>query len=201
MIRKLRLLLCLMLLATVLAACTSASNTEQQVTLQVKEEKLFKGDAALLQPHLDIIGGAAKIQVTGKEQVLSTKCEIWEQGKLITSRDPFSTYLEDHATGHISISLKDSVKQPDMFDLCIAFNSKGGYSSINTFVPRFNSEYGYSRNEFQGELKVKQGEEVAIFSLLASEPEKGIRIGENISENAKTADWALVVKVWVSDQQ
>ena len=162
---------------------------------------MFKGDVALLQPHLDLIGGAAKIQVTGKEQVLHTKYEIWEQGKLVTSQNAFSSYLEDRYAGHVSISVKGSTKQPDMFDLCIAFNSKDGYSSSNTFVPRFNSEYSYGRNDFRGELQVGQNEEVAVFGLLAVEGGKGLQSSSDIGEDAKTADWALVVKIWVSEQQ
>lgn len=190
----------LLLVSTLLIGCASTTtDAPKESTINIKPSHLFQGDLERLQPHLGIIGGLVEVDFARANSAIHTKYEIWEKGKLIESHNSFSIPVEEKFSGEVSVSLKTDVEDPAMFEMCTGVYDKKVFGGSNTTpLPRFSKEFSYMTNELHSEIQIPAGQEVAVWGLMAAEPNKPLRTGD-IEETAREADWALVLKIAVKD--
>jgi len=172
---------------------------KNQEFIHIEPSSLFKGDAKVLEPHLNMMGGAVRLSFEGENKYIHTKIEIWENGKVKDSRGLFTTYvLKNSFDGEASISLRDDVHDEKLFDMITAVGDNG-FSSSKSFVDKPDAEMSYSTNRLNEDKTVSFGEETAIWALIGDK--EGILTNGDIEESAKEADWALVYKIIVDEKE
>ncbi|WP_104371997.1 hypothetical protein [Desulfocucumis palustris] len=194
----------LIILTMFLSGCNTNENkaNSNKGIVYIYPSNLFKGDTKILQPHLDIIGGCVKIQYKGTKKFIGTSIELWENGKIKSTLNPFYSKIDGTFDGEVSVSLRD--EGPDnassSFKEVTEISQNGGYSSSTCIIPRFSSSYQYGPKELSGSKEVTDNEATAVWGLMA---EKGATAtysnDESIEEMAKRVDWAFVLKVSFSD--
>ncbi|MBO8170908.1 MAG: hypothetical protein H0Z33_03345 [Bacillaceae bacterium] len=179
----------------IMGACSEESSVKDNQVLHIEPAELFRGDAAILEPHLGINGGAAKVTYEGDGKVLKTKYELWENGKVVEERDSLAVSINKPLDGEVSVSLKEEPDDENQFKVTVAVTPGG---SARFSIPKFNENYGYSPIRMGNPFDVAEGEEAIIWGLSAHK--NGTRVYfANPEKQAHEADWAFLLKISVGE--
>lgn len=194
------LFLCYILSVILFVGCSIDTSQIEENSVHIEPSNLFQGDTERLKPHLGIIGGLVKVSISGSNKSIFTRYEIWENGELKSSHASFSTPVKNNFNGEVSVSLKDDIENNDLFRVTIVISHANGYGASEFTIPKFSRDLSFGPNELRKAIDIKEGEEVAVWSLLAQSKGRSFFCGD-IEESAKKADWAFVLKVSVKDNQ
>ncbi|TCO75041.1 hypothetical protein [Marinisporobacter balticus] len=192
------LLICLLLL---IGGCTETIDGEHSGfgVVTIAPSSLFEGDAKKLEPHLGLTTGCVKVKYKGNKNGMSCKYEVWEKGKLIDVTGSGTYIIDGEYDGEVSISLRERLLDnlewaPNMVMKTVIMDKRG--SAISTkFIDRFDQSYSWGAVPLKETIKFKDDEEVAVWGLFAGDYENKVKI----EDMAKTADWALILKVFLKD--
>lgn len=199
MINKSVIKICLIVFIILLSFSGCKKINEKQY-ITIEPSSLFKGDTKALQNHLDFIGtGAVKIKGKQSNMLVKTKYELWENGKLISSSDCISTVIKDKLNNEVTISLKKDIQNPEMFSVNIGITDDDGYSGGTFPVKGLADGFSYGVTQIREEHKMIEGKEERIWLLGATKGDM-ISFSDDIEENAKSVDWALIIKVVVESK-
>lgn len=197
MIRKVYILIIVVVIFTV--GCTKAidDNHFDFGTATITPSSLFQGDAKRLEPHLGLTTGCVKVQYRGNKKGISCKYEIWEKGKLVDDPGIMTCVID----GEVSISLRekllDNLEWAPTMTMKTVIMGKDGWASSTKFIDRFDKSYSWGSVQLHEKIKFKDDKEVAVWGLFGGDYEHK----NKIEDMAKTADWALVLKVFFEDRE
>ncbi len=189
----------ILILLFVSVGCTNKNDVTENY-VRVIPSKLFEGDAKKLEPHLGMITGCVKIKYQGDKESIGLKYEIWENGKIKESLDGMSKPIDENVfDGEISISLKDIIdidlEKSDFMIMRIFISDDNGYGGSTRYIKRFENDCSYGPVEIDGEIKVSDGDEIAVWGVTAYKDSYSSG-GTSIEEQVKAADWGLVLKIY-----
>ncbi|MCT4595651.1 MAG: hypothetical protein N4A57_15490 [Anaeromicrobium sp.] len=164
-------------------------------TATITPSSLFQRDTKRLEPHLGLTTGCVKVKYKGNKKRISCKYEIWEKGKLIDESGIMTNVIDGKYDGEVSISLKerllDNLEWAPTMVMKTVIMGKSGWNSSTKFIDRFDKSYSRRPVSLPKEIELKDDEEAAVWAYLGGDYEHK----NKIEDMAKTADWALVLKV------
>ena len=175
-----------------------ASPTSRPISL-ISPVEFFSPEQKRLSQHLNWTTGCFQIDYSGPQAWLGSKLEIWEHGKIEPRGGSFSTSRAE--SGEISISAHQEVSPPYAWRVT-RVNSSRTSSSSTSGTPYSSPKLERSGTRvalIKAPLELKPGEEVAVWALMLFQTDiKGhdnYHPEKSVAEQAKDADWALVLKV------
>ncbi|MDM8533249.1 hypothetical protein QUF55_00980 [Clostridiaceae bacterium HSG29] len=207
----------IVLISIFLVGCNSSNEVKKDNELLngnfiITPSTMFKSDEMkVLEPHLNLRTGCVEIQYNGEKKWLSTKYEIWENGELQNSHENFAVSIINNKkdndfdyNGSISISINDYLISDDfhiLSDMTMITAIDG--SSSKKIIQRYDEKYSSSIFNLKEQIEVNDTEEVAVWALIGIDDKNGSRYSpkSTIEETVKETDWALVLKVYFSDDK
>ena len=186
-----------------MAGCTGTIDRDYSEfgTATITPSSLFQGDTKRLEPHLGLTTGCVKVKYKGNKKGISCKYEIWQKGKLIDEPGIIMNVIDGKYDGEVSISLKerllDNLEWAPTMVMKTVILDKSGWISSTKFIDRFDKSYNHGPISLPEEIKLKDNEEAAVWGYFGGDYEHK----NKIEDMAKTADWALVLKVFFEDPE
>lgn len=190
------------ILSVVLAGCsgTKAKGMPSEGTMRITPSSLFEGETKKLEPHLGLIAGAVKVQYQGSKNMVGSKYEIWESGKLKKSESMLGVgFDKQRFTKEFSVSLKEAKGEPGRYTMTSVFSDRSGFASAVADIEGYKAA-GWGPRALQEPIEVSDDKQPAVWGLIKGKGSEYIRTDESIEEMAKGAEWALVVKVFMEKE-
>ncbi|MBN6189244.1 hypothetical protein JQN58_20545 [Aneurinibacillus sp. BA2021] len=190
------------LMSVFLAGCTGtkAKGLPPEGTMRISPSSLFEGETKKLEPHLGLIAGAVKVQYQGPKNMVGSKYEIWENGKLKKSENILGVGFDTQRfTKEFSVSLREEKGESSGYAMTSVFSDRSGFSSAAVAIEGYRAA-GWGPRALQEPIEVSDDKQPAVWGLIKGKGSEYIRTNESIEEMAKDAEWALVVKIFMKKE-
>lgn len=190
------------LMSVFLAGCigTKAKGLPPEGTMRISPSRLFEGETKKLEPHLGLIAGAVKVQYQGPKNMVGSKYEIWENGKLKKSENILGVGFDTQRfTKEFSVSLREEKGESPGYAMTSVFSDRSGFSSAATAIEGYRAA-GWGPRALQEPIEVSDDKQPAVWGLIKGKGSEYVRTSESIEEMAKDAEWALVVKIFTEKE-
>ncbi|WP_128894829.1 hypothetical protein [Longirhabdus pacifica] len=186
----------------------------KQMQVRITPNKQFKLDIEKVEPHVKFMFAESvnlEYLESTQNKLLNSTYDVWEDGsKVEENTEGFGSGVKNVSNGQFSVTLKSVPNSEHEAELVRAVHSSSGYGAPTTVIqleiPESENERASTASVLEEAVTVPLGqyEPVAGYYVYFGDTNSSgisVMVADSMEEQAADADWAIVFKVGLFDDE